>query len=105
MPTSRPISPIATTTMTTANGTGTSSRTAEAIAARSAPMLNTLATHTSATANHNTGRGNRRAIEVARPCPVVRPSRPAVSCTAAASGSVNGASHSSPNPNVAPTWE
>jgi hypothetical protein len=72
---------------------------------RSAPMLKTFAVATSATATYRTQGGYRRLIEVARPCPVVMPSRAAVSCTAAANGSVTIVIQSSPNPNAAPTCE
>ena len=44
-------------------------------------------------------RGKRWGMRVARPFPLTSPSRPASSCTAAASGSENSAVHRSPNLN------
>jgi hypothetical protein len=41
----------------------------------------------------------------AKPRPVTNPKRPAVSCTAAASGRVNQVVHNKPKPNAAPTCE
>src|SRR5881396_1048887 len=72
---------------------------------RSAPMLNPFATATSVTAPNSTQRGNRSLMRAASPCPVTRPSRPAVSWTAAASGSVIQAVHSNPKPKAAPACE
>src|SRR5207247_2132610 len=72
---------------------------------RSAPMLNPFATATSVTAPNSTQRGNRSLMRAASPCPVTRPSRPAVSWTAAASGSVIHAVHSNPKPKAAPACE
>ena len=63
------------------------------------------ATDTSTTAPISTHRGNRSLMSEAKPRPVTSPKRPAVSCTAAASGRVNQVVHNKPKPNAAPTCE
>ena len=68
-------------------------------------MLNTLAAVTSVTAPTSTGREKRSLMSEASPRPFASPRRPAVSCTAAASGHVNNAVHRKSNRNAAPTCE
>ena len=75
------------------------------IDARSAAMLNVLATATRATAPYSTQRGNRPRISVERPWSRVRPKRAAISWTAAANGATYTADHTMGSPYAAPTCE
>ena len=78
---------------------------ASAIPPRSAAMLNTLATTSSAQAPQRIDRGYRRRTTPASPRPVTIPSRAHMSCTPAISGNEKSAVHSGAYPNDAPVTE